>query len=300
MPAPDRISELEARLARLDAGWRQHIPQLLDSVSSLEHRASLPKPANERETSEPAQTVAEPPAFYAEMVERLGRAEAQLETLRHGWDAHLPAILEGLSKTSGDAGLAEEAHQRIDAMRRDLDRATARLDAGLSTLRINHVGTGDNLSSAGSNELRVHIRNGGPKPVGYLAVDLAADASLPSEHEAATSVVVAPSVDFGPGDVHARQLLGRLLSILAPRGVIQVERLSLEDIFNAVENGAMSAQQARDMLALGHQLSQLTPTIATLKTLMLEVGFDDVRVTLGEKGIGSVITATRLDDKAAW
>jgi hypothetical protein len=272
---------------------------LLDSVSSLEHRASLPKPANEQEPAEPAQTFTMPPTPDAELLKRVARAEAQLETLRNGWDVHLPVMLESLSKALGDAGLAEEAHHRIDAIRRDLDRATARLDTGLSAMRINHVAADKNFGAVASNELRVHIRNGGPEPVGYLDVDLAIDAPIPSELEAATSIVVASSVDFGPDDVHARNLLGRLLSLLAPRGVIHVQRLSLEDIFNAVESGVMNARQARDMHALRPRLSPSIPAIAALKTLMLEAGFKDARIVPDEEGVGSVITATRLVDDMA-
>lgn len=299
VPAPDRISELEARLARLDAGWRQHIPQLLDSVSSLEHRVSLPKPADAPETPQPTAIVATPATSDPDLINRVARAEAQLETLRNGWDAHLPAILESLSKVSGDAGLAEEAHYRIDAVRRDLDRATARLDAGLSSIRLSHVTLTSSSDTPGSNELRLHIRNGGPALAEHFAVDLAVGGAIPSEPEAATSIVVASSVDFGPDDDHAKALLDRLLILLAPRGIIHIQRRSLEDIFNAVESGVLNARQARDMLGLNHQLAPSAHTTVNLKSLMVEAGFKNVRIVPDSEGIGSVITATRVLENEA-
>lgn len=66
---------------------------------------------------------------------RLGTVEVELARLANGWDQHLPQLLDAVSVAQTEYRSAEQVHARIDALRRDVDRLSERLDLNLSEIR---------------------------------------------------------------------------------------------------------------------------------------------------------------------
>lgn len=66
---------------------------------------------------------------------RLALVEHELSRLSSGWNQHIPQILDAVSIAQSELLTAEQVHERIDAVRDDLDRLSRRLDANLVELK---------------------------------------------------------------------------------------------------------------------------------------------------------------------
>jgi len=55
--------------------------------------------------------------------------ERDIRRLQIGWNQHIPRILEAISLSEHDAKTSDEVHARIDALRRDLDSLSDRVNA---------------------------------------------------------------------------------------------------------------------------------------------------------------------------
>ena len=55
--------------------------------------------------------------------------EADIRRLESGWRQHIPRILDAISVAENDAKASDDVHARIDALRQDVDRLSARMNA---------------------------------------------------------------------------------------------------------------------------------------------------------------------------
>lgn len=72
---------------------------------------------------------------YLTTPQRLAALEARLDRLQKAWDRHLPALLDSVSVAVDQGRAAENAHQRTDILREDLDGLTTRMEVNLSELK---------------------------------------------------------------------------------------------------------------------------------------------------------------------
>lgn len=226
------------------------------------------------------------------LVARLRKVEEDFEHFRRGWDTHLPTILDALARNSREAGLSEEAHLRIDTLWRNVDRLALRLDVGLDAMQAKRTEEESETASS-PNELRLHLRNGDAVLKGFVDVDLSATESLPPYDGTATQIVIGVGVDIGSDDKASARLLSWVFGALAPRGVVEIHRRSIEDVLSAVERGVLSARQAKRLANGDLPLSAADPGGAALKASMQALGFNDVRTAPVKSGVGILLTATR-------
>lgn len=241
---------------------------------------------------------------------RLTTVEAELKRLSEGWRQHIPQILDTVGIARDEARSANQIHDRFDALRLDMDRLAERVDLNLEDLK-SHVGSGpairhvevvnpNRLSNSVATGLKLHFLRSDPALAGFVnisekasaGVDVIAapSARLPLPQGQATEIEVAAG--YGVSASTAARQLGDWLTLLAPGGVLRVQRLDLTAALDAVARGALEPRKLAAAIAAsdGAILSD-TVTPDALRDIAKSAGFTAVRLTRDKTGMASLRAA---------
>lgn len=215
--------------------------------------------------------------------------EARLDALQRGWDAHIPTLLDRVSIAVSEGHSARYVHDRIEAVREDLDALATRLDLNLGdrgpSPDLNR--SGRVLSNRGQTELDRRQAKisfsaaGGDAAVGHLlatrfaaeATDiLVPDGALPLEANGAVQAIrVDARFYLGERREEISALLRAWKTSLRAGGSLQLERF---------DGDSTLAGEAQPMEAL--------------KQLFREAGFIDIKLSRRITGV-SRLSAKRQE-----
>lgn len=228
---------------------------------------------------------------------RIAELEAALERLSRGWEQHLPQLLDTVSIARDEARSANQVHDRLDAMRQDMDRLSERLDLNLMEMRrlISRekapsdirILSEESIARAVVDGLKLHFLRGdlplaefinvateeGPG-VDVLAV---AGAALPFGEGLAREIVVARGYDLGGES--AEVVFRNFWKLLVPGGKLRIDRFDLGVAPEAIARGDLKPQALSEIVGdNGRAPSSARPDIGALRELARSAGFTSLRV----------------------
>lgn len=248
---------------------------------------------------------------------RLTSLEGRVERLQAGWNQHLPGLLNSVTLAVSEARSADRVHARIDALREDMDRLTARLDLGLLDLKARM----DQFTPSGPDEGGARILSMGavaealageltlqfvagdaPKP-GTIVVARAAapgvdvvspDADLSFGQGRVKEIVVEAGYPLGADEAATRALMAQWFNLLDAGGRLTLHRFDVLDMVGALSNGSLTLDDARARLSAAPlQASPAGLSAESLKTAAAAAGLREVRITRGKASLGFTVQGRR-------
>lgn len=242
---------------------------------------------------------------------RLIKLEGEVHRLTAGWEQHIPQLLDAISVARSDVHKAATVHDRIDAVREELDRLAVRLDLVLlastpATGRFETQGVWipslANLAEAAVNGLKLHFSNGDLSKPGYLnvcshvgpGVDIVCPpgVSLPAGEGCARAVLIGSGyvlADDGVG-----QLLAECFRLMAPGAVLTIERFDLPIVLEEVALGRLDPSRIAGALrSNGWTVSPPGIEVGRLLEAIRDAGFENVDIGKDDSGSVAVVSAEK-------
>lgn len=297
-----------------DGGFKKQLARATLGIRAGLGLAAAPPPARFTQLRGEA---GPPPAPRGPFDVRLNAVEIDLARLTTGWDQHIPQLLDAVSIARSEARGSHVAHDRVDALRQDMDRLTARLELNLIDLK-KQIGTsaqnkaGDSVqiislgrvAQAVSTELKLHLMGDDVPLAGFVNVsphglpgaDVVApvDAVLPFGGGVTRAITVA---DSWPLESDLTSMFKRWLALLSPGGTLRIERFDLTATLDLIAAGkADAAGLAAALRESGRRASPAGSSLDALVEAARDAGFAKIRVMARTDGPGEVMTAERPEE----
>ncbi len=259
----NHVPVLERRLAALEDGWRQHLPGLLNAISSVA-------------------------AFGYELASLRGEVRIHSGSAEHA-SAEFGNLWKSSAQATKDIG---ELEQRIEFVCRKImnEFGFGKKYAAPAVEKTARILSPDKVDRARFDGIRLNLGCGAVALDGYInvdqrdlpGIDIVSDAgNLPFETSSLREIFSAHLLERFPQE-HLRRLLSYWRSLLAPDGTFRAVVPDGEAMLAAIASGTYPFEQFRETLFGEHEregdlhLNLLTPD--SLSRLLAEAGFSKIAV----------------------
>lgn len=221
--------------------------------------------------------------------QRLIELENRVERLQQGWNQHIPSLLDSMSDALDAAHHAEDGHRRVDAVREDLDRLSARLELHLIELKSSRQNRSPALHEFAGVTLATADDGG--------VIFSQSARALPVIPGSIRAITVDVRFDIAHYNDGLDEILAAWFELLAPNGRLEIDRIRLVEVLDAsgpqdIDVGAL--RRATDGGVLG---SPEFPTDDQLTRALRRCGFEIGESVLAADGIVRTLVGIRPADR---